>query len=457
MTTVLPDRGIRRSPSTPALRPGTRPNVLLGALILGGALVTLLWWHDTPATLHTLGDWLTNAGRITGLLAGYVIIILLLLMARVPALERGLGADRLARWHAMGGRYAISLAVAHTLLIIWGYAVSAHESVLAQTGALLTRYPDVMMATVALGLLILVAGVSMRIARTRMRYETWYHLHFYTYLAVALSFSHEFSTGLDFSASQSARALWSLLYISIAALLLWYRFVVPIRAAVRHRMVVAGVFPEAPGIFSVHVTGHHLDDLRAEPGQFFRWRFWSKGSWWQSHPYSLSAPATDGLLRITVKVLGDHSHALRTLHKGTRVFAEGPYGALTERRRTRRQVLLLAGGIGVTPLRTLFETISAQPGELTLIYRASSELDIVFRRELDAIAQWRGARVVYLVGPPGSDADPFIGRRLASIVPDLIAHDVYLCGPPRMMDTAHTALNRVGVRRRQIHTESFEF
>ena len=183
----------------------------------------------------------------------------------------------------------------------------------------------------------------------------------------------------------------------------------------------------------------------------------SSGSWWQSHPYSLSAPPTDRLLRITVKVLGDHSHALRTLHKGTRVFAEGPYGALTERRRTRRQVLLLAGGIGVTPLRTLFETLPARPGELTLLYRASNELDIVFRRELDAIAQWRGARVVYLVGPPGSDADPFVGRRLASIVPDLVAHDVYLCGPPRMMDAAHNALRRVGVRRRQIHTESFEF
>jgi ferredoxin-NADP reductase len=120
-------------------------------------------------------------------------------------------------------------------------------------------------------------------------------------------------------------------------------------------------------------------------------------------------------------------------------------------------VLLLAGGIGVTPLRSLFETLSAQPGDLTMIYRASTELDVVFRRELDAIAQWRDARVVYLVGPPGSDADPFVGRRLASIVPDLSSHDIYLCGPPRMMDAAHSALRRLGVRRRQIHAESFEF
>jgi predicted ferric reductase len=457
MTSVLPDRGVRRSSSASTLRPGIRPDVLLAALTLGGALVIALWWHDATATINTFGDWLTNAGRITGLLAGYVIIVLLLLMARVPSLERGLGADRLARWHAMGGRYAVSLSVAHTLLIIWGYAVTAHESVVTQTDALLTQYPDVMMATAALGLLVLVAGVSMRVARAKMRYETWYHLHFYTYLAVALSFSHEFATGFDFSSSQSARVAWSFLYISIAAVLVWYRFVVPIRTAVRHRMVVAGVFPEAPGIFSVHVSGHHLDDLRAEPGQFFRWRFLSRGSWWQSHPYSLSAPPSDDLLRITVKVLGDHSHALRTLHNGTRVFAEGPYGALTERRRTRRKVLLLAGGIGVTPLRALFETLRARPGDLTLVYRAASEVDIVFRRELDAIAEWRGARVLYLIGPPGSDADPFTGRRLLTVVPDLTAHDVYLCGPPRMMDAAHAALRRVGVRRRQIHTESFEF
>src|SRR5450432_2268994 len=456
MTSVLPDQGLhRRASSAPGA--GVRPDVLLAGLTLGAALVIMLWWSDTPATIHTFGDWLTDAGRITGLLAGYVIIVLLLLMARVPALERGIGADRLARWHSMGGRYTVLLSVAHTLLIIWGYAVTAHESFVSQTGALLTKYADVMMATVALGLLVLVGVVSMRIARARMRYETWYHLHFYTYLAIALSFSHEFATGVDFSANARARLVWSALYIGVAALLAWYRFVVPVRAMVRHRMVVSGVFAETPGIFSVQIAGRHLDELQAEAGQFFRWRFLTRDHWWQSHPYSLSAPPSDRLLRITVKALGDHSLALRTLHKGTPVFAEGPYGALTERRRTRRKVLLLAGGIGVTPLRALFETLPARPGDLTLVYRAGTEVDIVFRRELDAIAAWRGARVIYLVGPPGGEADPFTGRRLATVVPSVTEHDVYLCGPPRMMDAAHAALRRVGVPRKHIHTESFEF
>jgi predicted ferric reductase len=439
------------------LRVSVRPQLLLSVLIAGAALVVLLWWRDTPATIHTLGDWLTNAGRVTGLLAGYVIVILLLLMARVPALERGLGADRLARWHSMGGRYTVSLAVAHTLLIIWGYAVTAHQSVIAQTSSFLTQYPDVLMATVATALLVAIGVVSMRAARAKLRYETWYHLHFYTYLAIALSFSHEFSTGADFSTHWVARALWSGLYVGVAALLIWNRFVVPVRAAVRHRLTIAGVYREGPGIFSVHIAGRHLLELNAESGQFFRWRFLTRNDWWQSHPYSLSAPPSNDMLRITVKALGDHSGQMQHFRKGTKVFAEGPYGALTQHRRTRRKVLLLAGGIGVTPLRALFETMPGRGKDLTLLYRAGTERELVFREELDAIARWRQAQLKYVVGPPGGEADPFVSRRLATLVPGVREHDVYLCGPPRMMDAAREALQRVGVPRRHIHTESFEF
>jgi uncharacterized membrane protein len=105
--------------------------------ILAGAVATIgLWWSDTTS-IHGVGDWLTNAGRITGLLAGYAIVVLVALMARIPALEHGIGADKLARWHSMGGRYTVGLVVAHALLITWGYAVTAHTDVVSQTRTLL--------------------------------------------------------------------------------------------------------------------------------------------------------------------------------------------------------------------------------------------------------------------------------------------------------------------------------
>src|SRR3954466_8935124 len=187
------------------------PSAVLAVITTGAAAVLGLWWHNTPS-IHGWGDWLTHAGRATGPLAGYAVVVLVALMARIPPLERGIGADKLARWHATGGRYTVCLVVAHGLLIIWGYAVEAHTDVVSQTGTLLTSYPDVLMATVAGLLLVGVGIISARAARRRMRYETWYFLHFYTYLAVGLAFSHQFATGADFMTNRPARVAWSALY-----------------------------------------------------------------------------------------------------------------------------------------------------------------------------------------------------------------------------------------------------
>lgn len=129
-------------PALPTAGRGTKPtrahpNVVLALVLLGALATVWLWWNNTP-TIHGLGDWLTNAGRITGLLAGYGVIVLVALMARIPPLERGIGADTLARWHAHGGRHTVTLIVTHALLITWGYSVTAHTDVVRQAGALLT-------------------------------------------------------------------------------------------------------------------------------------------------------------------------------------------------------------------------------------------------------------------------------------------------------------------------------
>ena len=435
----------------------THPAAVLAVIAAGAFAVVLLWWDQTlPIT--GLGDWLTNAGRVTGLLAGYGVVVLVALMARLPPLEHGVGADRLARWHAMGGRYTVGLVVAHALLITWGYAVTAHTGVVSQANALLMSYPDVLMATVG-GLLLVGVGIcSARAARRRLRYETWYYLHFYTYLAIALAFSHQFAVGAQFIASSSARIVWGSTYACVAAAIIWYRFVTPARQAVRHQMRVVSVYQEAPGVVSVVIGGRWMPELRAQSGQFFRWRFLAPGLWWVSSPYSLSAPPKNGRLRITVKALGQHSHALAGLRPGTRVLAEGPYGALTGAARTQRRVLLIAGGVGITPLRALFQALPAQPGDLTLVYRASQPGDVVFRDELERLARARGAQLYFVVGTRADlGVDPLSAATLRARIPDLDRHDVYVCGPAGMTGAVIRELRAAGVQRRYIHHESFEF
>ncbi|MEV7087770.1 ferredoxin reductase family protein [Streptomyces sp. NPDC093085] len=457
-STATPVRhGTERTPfRRSGLRSGLRSAVplLVATAVWGGAAgVLALWWIDTAAVVGAAG-WLTDAGRITGLLAGYGCAVLVVLMARVPLLDHHIGSDRLARWHARGGRYTISLVAAHTLLIIWGYALTAHTGVAEQTATLVLTFPDMLKAAAGTLLLIGTAAVSARAARRRLRYETWHFLHLATYLAVFLAFFHQLSNGADLVGSRAAEFAWYVLYLGAAALILWYRFLVPVRRNLRHRLRVARVVPEAPGVVSVHLTGDRLGELGALPGQFFRWRFLAPGLWTSANPYSLSAPPGERLLRITVKEAGDHSAALARLEPGTRVWAEGPYGAFTEARRRRPKVLLLAGGVGITPLRALFETL---PGEVTLVHLARRPEELALRGELDAIAAARGSTVHCFVSEPAGYALPLTARALSALIPDLGSHEVYLCGPPGMTAAAVRALRRAGVRRRHLHHESFEF
>ncbi len=327
---------------------------------------------------------------------------------------------------------------------------------IAQGNSFLFEYADVMMATVALGLFVGVGVVSMKRVRPKLKYETWYYLHLYTYLALALSFAHALANGAQFIDSPLNRLYWYGLYAVMVGMVLWFRVLVPIRANARHHMRIAQVVVEGPGVVSVVISGRHLAELGAESGHFFRWRFMSRDGWWQSHPYSLSAPPQEGWLRITVKDLGDHSSVLSKLRPGTRVLAEGPYGVMTQARRRRRKVLLVAGGVGVTPLRALFESLPGAPGDVALVYRASTAQDVVLRGELDQISYQRGSFVHYCIGPRGGLGDPFVAGRLAAMFPDLKERDVYLCGPTGMTDVAVRAVRKAGVPARHIHVERFE-
>jgi predicted ferric reductase len=455
------------------LRPGTvrRPLPLprrwavrtsdLAALTVGIGVVIVLMWvrHGGAAELTTPASFLTAGGQLAALLGTYIALVQLILMSRSPFLDQVVGPDRLAWLHRWLGFACTWLIVGHVGLTTTGYAFSEGRGLVDQGIAFLLTYPFVMLAGAGLALFLLVTVSSLRAARRRTSYETWFGLHLYAYLAIALAFAHQLAVGADFVDDPVAVAFWVSLYVATAALVLVFRVGQPVAMTLRHRFEIANLVEEAPGIVSLYVTGRDLDRLAARAGQYFNLRLLTADGWWRAHPFSLSASPNGRFLRFTVKDLGDWSGGrLQRVPLGTRVLLEGPYGVLTGARRTRQRVLLVAGGVGITPLRALLEALPARPGDLTLVYRARGPEEVVFRDELDAIARVRGATVHYVVGRRGSPAvgpEPLGPDALLRYAPDVRDRDVYLCGPRSMMDATERSLRHVGVPGPQIHLERF--
>jgi predicted ferric reductase len=309
----------------------------LALLAVGNGLVVVgLWGVDGIRDMDDTAGALTGLGRVTGLLGAYLALVQLLLLARLPVLDRLVGLHRLTAWHRAGGFAVLALLVAHTLLITAGYTVGDNISLGAEIDRLITGYPGVITATAGLVALIGVTVTSIVIVRRRLSYETWYFVHLYAYLAIVLAFSHQLATGSDFVGDPLARAYWYALYIVTLGAIVGFRIALPVVRSLRHRLRVASVSEEGPGVVSVEIGGVALERLRARTGQFFTWRFLTRERWFQAHPFSLSAAPDPSRLRITVKGVGDFSTSLRTLRPGTRVIVEGPFGSFTAATASRR-------------------------------------------------------------------------------------------------------------------------
>jgi predicted ferric reductase len=442
-------------PRTWPVRPGD-----LVAITLGNALLIVAMWvrHGGLNDLGSLSSILTAGGQITALIATYAALIQLILMSRSPWLDQLFGMDRLAIWHRWLGFTVVWLLAGHVILTTVGWSLGDGSNVVGETLNLITGYPYILMAWVSLALFGLVAVTSIRAARRRLSYETWHFIHLYAYLAIALGFLHQVAVGTDFVSDSVATWYWAALYVVTAVLMVTFRLGQPIALSLRHRLRVAAVRREAPGVVSIYVTGRRLDQLAVRSGQYFLWRFLAGAGWWRAHPFSLSAAPNGEYLRFTVKTAGDWTSALQHLKPGTPVFAEGPYGAFTGAKRSHERVLFVAGGIGISPLRALLEDLPAGPGALTLIYRASSWDDVVFRAELDELMRLRGAVVHYVIGRRSQLRGDVLGpRNLARLVPDLVNRDVFVCGTPELNDHIRRSLIALGLRRDQIHSERFAY
>ncbi|MFV0453371.1 MAG: ferric reductase-like transmembrane domain-containing protein [Propioniciclava sp.] len=422
------------------------------------------WLHDGgwAAMTASLAGLMTGVGILCGLVATSAMMIMLWLSARVPVIDRTIGHDRALALHKDLGQWTFVGLLLHGSYLVIGYALADHITPTAELAAL-WGIGDVALAVIAIGLFAVVAISSVAAARRRLGHEVWQAIHLATYAAILIALPHQFTVGGLF-AEGPARWAWLAMWGATFFVIIAWRIFLPLFTSWEHRLVVDRVIQETADTVSIELRGVHLDRLDARAGQFLNWRFLARGLWWHQHPFSLSAAPRRDRLRITVRELGEGTRRLATtLKPGTRVMIEGPYGVFTESARTSPDVVMVAFGIGVAPVRSLLEETGFEPGHATVIVRAGAAADLAHLPELTAWCEARGARLHIITGHRGSRADAstswlpdsHAGLSLADLAGPLAQADLYICGPEQATRAVIAEAKRSGVSDERIHHEAF--
>jgi predicted ferric reductase len=451
----------RIAPASRRPRPLARPTQLpfvgsdvVAFLAFFVLVVTAVWatrggWQNF--TDGWSGLW-RGAASLSGIWTSLAGMAGLLLAARFTWMERAAGLDRLLVWHRIVGDSMGLLLGVHIFTSIvaemplrGGFV----NTVIDLTG----REPYMALTTVGAGLIAVVIVSSLRAFREKLSFETWYFVHLTAYVGLAMSFSHQITLGSLLSTDRTVRAFWVLLSIYAFAVALFGRWI-SVMSAARHPLRVASIDRINSDTVAVVLGGRNIDRYTGDAGQFIMMRSLIHGQWWKVNPYSLSAaPSTEGM-RVTIKDRGDASAAIARLRVGDRVAVEGPYGITTPDIFQGRRPLMIAGGVGITPVRAMLERLDENSQPLVLL-RGRNEQDIPHLEEIAQLTKERGGEVLTLLGRTAALKvnDPFSPQILRGIVPFLDDCVVFVCGPTSLTFAARKGLKEAGVPTSRIHLE----
>lgn len=396
-------------------------------------------------------------GRITGLLGEYFLLVQLVLVGRVRWAEHLFGFDKLNKFHRLIGYSILSLLLTHPLLLTMGYAQASNVPFLSQFADFLAHKDNVLIAFIALLIFIFVVFLSISIVRKKLRYETWYFSHLLTYVAIGLAFSHQLGTG-DLRSGWTLN-YWYILNFSVFGFVLLYRFARPAYLFFRHRFFIGDIVQETPDTYSIYIFGKHMDRFMFEAGQYANITILARGMWY-THPFSFSSAYNGKFIRFTIKSLGDYTSKIKDIKKGTPVIIDGPLGLFVEKKSARDKYLFIGGGIGITPLRSMIESLSSKNKDMVLICGNKTEKDIAFKKEFENICNGCPSISIHnILGTPtpGYESGFIDKEKIVRLVPDFYDREVFLCGPPPMMKATADNLKDLGFPPEHIHYEKFSF
>jgi predicted ferric reductase len=434
--------------------------LLLGAWYVNLLIVTL-FWAKTAAPLLTGGkiaDILLATGQILGIYAAVFALTQFLFMGRIIWIEKHFGLDRLASYHRFNGYAAILLIILHPIFIVASYTIAAKSNYITQYIATVKNYEHAFLAFIGQILFIIVVASSIYIARKHLKFENWYYVHLAVYAAIVLAFLHQISVGSTFLSNHSARYYWLVLYGFVGFSVLYWRFITPVLKLSRHSFKITKVVSESPTTTSVYISGNNLEKLNVKPGQFVMIRVLNAKYILEEHPFSVSAIPKNGQFRLTIRQSGDYTSKIAQLKPGSTVLVSGPFGRFIDDIAVTPKRLFIAGGVGITPLGTLARSAIIAKKDSALIYGNRTPDDVALKSEIDTLAD-HGLKTTYVYSNAPTGFTGETGYVTADLVerltPDYMTRDIFICGPPVMMEGIVKGLLNKKFPAEQLHFEQF--
>ena len=381
------------------------------------------------------------------------------LTARFRFVTAPWGEDVIYHLHRQISLLAVALVVAHPLIL---FAVRPELLVLLNSFTAPWRARFAALSTYSL---IALVAMALWRGRWKIRYETWHALHIaLAVTAVAAGLAHMVGWSFYLEAPWK-RALWIGLTLFWIGLLVYVRLVKPL-FLLRRPYRISTVRPERGDSIALAMAPDGHAGFRFEPGQFGWLTLWGSPFQITGHPFSFSssAAAPDGRVEMTIRNLGDFTSRIASVPQGQRVFLDGPYGAFTADHEFADMLVLIAGGVGITPMMSIIRTFAdnGDKRRVLLLYGSQSYDEITFREELEALAGRVHLKVVHVLQKPDDNwtgergfIDADVLRRY--LPPSVAAHEYFICGPDVMMDAIERALGALDVPMARYHSERYSF
>lgn len=395
----------------------------------------------------------------TGLVALSLLVIAYVLPKRVRALSRCLGIDVVLGVHRLVGLSALAFALAHVVSVL---ATDRSNLALLDVTSAPPRARAAVIASVAMVLLVVTSVWRRRLIR---RYESWRAVHITLAMTAVLMVALHVWL-LRHLVLDTRFRWWFLALAAIVVAASLRRWVWRPLSAWQRPYVVDAVRRESPTVSTLVLKpAGHRGMRYYRPGQFAWIRLGPKPMGFEEHPFTIaSAPRRSGKIEFTIKQLGDFSAGVAQVAIGDKVWVDGPHGAFSPDHHRSRGLVLIAGGVGITPMISVLRDLAQRRDqrEHLLIVSARALEELLFREEITELAAKLRLRVVELLDQPHEGWTGGTGYLDAQVLAANLPRkrerlDFFICGPPPMVTGVITSLRDIGVAPQRIHTEKFDF